>query len=119
MREKRKLSGAIRSSRNNSRRFVAELGGLLYKSTYCVGATTQIVPHARGNAVGDTSIVNGGQKGKKLLERTWDALRDAGVDWEESSSTWEKSLTGTVASKPGIGSDNWFLAKKKALGDAG
>jgi len=34
--------------------------------------------------MGDTSIVNGGQKGKKLLERAWDALLDAGVDLENA-----------------------------------
>ena len=34
--------------------------------------------------MGETSIVNGGQKGKKLLERAWDALLEAGVDGENA-----------------------------------
>ena len=38
----------------------------------------------RGNVLGEPSIDNGGQKGKKLLERAWDALLDAGVDGENA-----------------------------------
>ena len=34
--------------------------------------------------MGEPSIDNGGQKGKKLLERAWDALLDAGVDGENA-----------------------------------
>ncbi len=35
-----------------------------------------------GECHGEPSIDNGGQKGKKMLERAWDAVLDAGVDGE-------------------------------------
>ncbi len=57
---------------------------MLYKKLYNVRMASGYCNSIRSCVMGEPSVANGEQKGKKLLERAWDALLDAGVDGENA-----------------------------------